>query len=137
MGKNQWFEKKNQCLNRLKKHKIRDACLSHVGARVNALLRIFGKCNLEALLDLLQHLHVRLGTDKGDGETLGTETTGTTDAVKIGVGIGRQIIVDGQVDTLNINTTTEDISGNANTLVELLELLVTLDTIIHEENSIS
>jgi hypothetical protein len=49
--------------------------------------------------------------------------------MKVGVSITWQIIVDGQVDTLDINTTTEDIGGDADTLVELLELLVALDTV--------
>lgn len=48
--------------------------------------------------------------------------------MQVGIGIGGKIVVDGQVDTLDINTTAEDISGDADTLVELLELLVTLDT---------
>jgi len=48
--------------------------------------------------------------------------------VEVGVGIGGKVVVDGQVDTLDINTTTEDIGGNADPLVELLEFLVALDT---------
>jgi len=48
--------------------------------------------------------------------------------VKVGIGIRWQIVIDGQVDTLNINTTTKNISRNANTFVELFEFLVTLDT---------
>lgn len=86
------------------------------------------KSNLEALLNLLENLLIILVADEGDGETLGSETTGTTDTVQVGVGIGGQIVVDSQVDTLDIDTTTEDVSGNTDTLVELLEFLVTLDT---------
>jgi hypothetical protein len=48
--------------------------------------------------------------------------------MEVGVSITREIVIDSQVDTLNIDTTTEDVSGNADTLVELLELLVALDT---------
>lgn len=87
------------------------------------------KGDLEALLDSLEHLLVLVAAHKGDGETLGTETTGTTDTVEVRVGIGRQVVVDGKVDTLNVDTTTEDVRGNADTLVELLELLVALDTV--------
>jgi hypothetical protein len=86
------------------------------------------KGNLESLLDGLEDLLVLLTAHKGDGETLGTETTGTTDTVEVRVGISRQVVVDGKVDTLNIDTTAEDVSGNTDTLVELLEFLVTLDT---------
>jgi hypothetical protein len=48
--------------------------------------------------------------------------------VQIRIGISRQVVVDSQVDTLNINTTTENIGGNTDTLVELLKLLVAFDT---------
>jgi hypothetical protein len=53
-----------------------------------------GDGHREALLDLLQDLLVGLGRDKRDGETLGTETTGTTDAVQVRVGIGRGVLFD-------------------------------------------
>ena len=86
------------------------------------------KSNLEALLDSLEHFLVLLRADKGDGKTLGTETTSTTHAVEVRVSVSGQIVVDGQVDTLNIDTTAEDIGGNADALVELLELLVPADT---------
>jgi hypothetical protein len=86
------------------------------------------KSNLEALLNLLENLLIILVADEGDGETLGSETTGTTDTVQVGVGIGGQIVVDSQVDTLDIDTTTKDVSGNTDTLVEFLEFLVALDT---------
>lgn len=48
--------------------------------------------------------------------------------MEISVSAIRKIVVDGQVDSLNINTTTEDVCGNANTLVEIFELLVSFDT---------
>lgn len=98
--------------------------LSHVGGRVDTSLGVFRKSNLEPLFNLLEHSLILRGADERDRQTLGTETTGTADTVKIGVGIGRQIVVDGQVDTLDINTTAENVGGNADTLVEFLELLV-------------
>lgn len=48
--------------------------------------------------------------------------------MEVGIGVLGQIVIDSQVDLLNIDTTTEDISGNADALVEVLELLVALDT---------
>ena len=48
--------------------------------------------------------------------------------MQIRVGIRREIVVDRKVDALDINTTTEDVGGDADTLVELLELLVASDT---------
>jgi hypothetical protein len=49
--------------------------------------------------------------------------------VKVRVSIAWEVIVDGKVDTFNINTTTEHIGGHADSLVELLEFFVALDTI--------
>lgn len=48
--------------------------------------------------------------------------------MEIRVSITWEIIVDRQVNTLNINTTAEDVGGNANTLVEFLEFLIPFDT---------
>lgn len=48
--------------------------------------------------------------------------------MQVAVCISRQVVVDGQIDTLNIDATTKDVSSNANTLVEFLELFVTFDT---------
>ena len=50
--------------------------------------------------------------------------------MQVGVGISGEIVVDSEVDALDINTTTKDVGGNANALVELLEFLVTTNTII-------
>lgn len=49
--------------------------------------------------------------------------------MEIGISISGQIIVDCQVDTLDIDTTSEDIGSNTDSLVELLELLVSADTV--------
>ena len=121
-------------------------CLCHVGGGVDAALGVFTvqllvigadgklgkknirKGNFEALLNVLENLLVILAADEGDGQTLGTETAGTTDAVQVGVGISGQVVVDGEVDTLDIDTTAEHVGGNADTLVEFLELLVAFDT---------
>jgi hypothetical protein len=48
--------------------------------------------------------------------------------VEVGRGITREIVVNGQVDALDVDTTTEDVSGDTDALLELLELLVTADT---------
>lgn len=87
------------------------------------------KGNLETLLNLLQDFLVFLAAHERDSKTLGTETTSTTDTMQVGAGIAGQIVVDSQVDTLDINTTSEDVSGNADTLLEILELLVAADTV--------
>lgn len=69
-----------------------------------------------------------LTTDEANTQPLGTKATSSTDSVKIGVGISREIVVDGEVDAFNINTSTEDVSRDADTLVELFELFIAFDT---------
>lgn len=86
--------------------------------------------NLEALLDRLENLLVLLAADERDTETLCAETSSTTDSVQVRVGIGRQIVVDRQIDTLDIDSTSKNVSCNADTLVELFEFLVALDAVV-------
>lgn len=99
-----------------------------------AKLRNVRKGDFESLLNGLEHILVLVGGDKRDCKTLGTETAGTTDTVEVRVGISRQIVVDSQVDTLDVDTTTEDVGGDTDTLVELLELLVAADTTRYVSN---
>ena len=87
------------------------------------------KSNLETLLDALKNLLVILAAHETDRETLGTETAGTTYTMEVRVGVSWQVVVDGQVDTLDIDSTTEYVGCDTDTLVELLELLVALDTL--------
>lgn len=48
--------------------------------------------------------------------------------MQVRVGISRHVIVDGQVDTLDVDTSAKHIGGNTDALVELLEFLVAFDT---------
>ena len=86
------------------------------------------KSNFESLFNRFQNLLVGISADERNRQTFGTESTSTADTVKVRIGIGGKIVVNCQVDTLNIDTTAEDISGNTDALVEVLELLVAFDT---------
>jgi hypothetical protein len=66
--------------------------------------------NVEALLNGLQNSLILGAADERDAKTLGTEATSTADAVKIGVRLVRHVVVDSDVNTLNVNTTTKDVS---------------------------
>ena len=109
---------------------IQVTLVSHVCACINAFLREFGKCNVKPLLNLLKNVVILIAADEGDAETFGTEAASTTNTMKVGIGIGRKVIVDGKIDFLDIDATTEDVGSDADTLVEILELFVALDTII-------
>lgn len=97
-------------------------------------------------MDGVHHLLVTLRRHKGDGQTFGTETAGTTgvivrkgrvglfrsnnlpDAVKVRVSVGGSVVVDDDVHPLNVNTATEDISGHKDTFFEGLKRGVSTDT---------
>lgn len=102
-------------------------------------------CHLESRLDGRHHLLISLRGHVGNGETFGTETASTTktetefefvtrktmnspDTVEIAVCIRRAVVVDDDVDTLNIDTTAEDVSRHEDTLLEGLECRVAVDT---------
>jgi hypothetical protein len=109
---------------------IQALLVSHVCACVNAFLREFGKGNVKPLLNLLENVVILRAADEGDAEALGTEAARTTNTMKIRISIGRKVIVDGKIDFLDIDATAEDVGSDADTLVEILELFVALDTVI-------
>lgn len=50
--------------------------------------------------------------------------------MEVAVGVGGQVVVDGKVDALDVDTTAEDVGGDTDALLEVLELLVTLDALL-------
>ena len=102
--------------------------VGHVRLRINASSWELGQGNLEPLLDHLENLLIRFTAHEADTQTLRTEATSTSNTMQVAVGIAGQVVVDGKVDALDIDTTPEDVSCNTDTLVEVFELLVTLDT---------
>ena len=64
--------------------------------------------------------------------------TNIPNAMKVAVGIRRTVVIDDDVDTLNIDTTTEDISGDEDAFLKRLESGVTGDTAAdgHENHTV-
>jgi hypothetical protein len=50
--------------------------------------------------------------------------------MEVRVSLRWEIVVDGYVDLLDIDATAEDVGGDADALVEGLELLVSLDSVV-------
>jgi len=101
----------------------------HVARHIN-LIGQLGHVDLETALNLGQYLLILLAGDERDGNTLGTETTGTAHAVEELVGVIGEVVVDDDVDTLNVNTTAEQIGRYENSGVEVLEGLVLGNTLV-------
>ena len=109
---------------------IQALLVSHVCACINAFLREFGEGDVKPLLNLLEDVIVIRAADERDAEALGAEAACTTNTMKVRVGIGRKVVVDGKIDFFDIDATAEDVGSDADTLVEVLELFVAFDTVI-------
>jgi hypothetical protein len=48
--------------------------------------------------------------------------------MKVAIGLARCVIVDHNVHTLDIDTTSKDVCRNENSLLEVLERLITVDS---------
>lgn len=104
---------------------------SHISAGLYAVRRILRHLRLEARLNVLEHLLVFVAGKERYGQALCSETTCTTDAVEVRVGIGGHVVVDGKIDSLNVDTSAENIRCDTDALVEFLELFVALDTNVY------
>ena len=95
----------------------------NITAEVNLVWQL-GDVDLEPVLNLVEDLGVALVTDEGDGQTLGAESSCPGDPVEVGVRVLRHVVVEHDVDSLNVHSTTKQIGGNQNSLLEILELLI-------------
>ena len=66
---------------------------------------------------------------ESDGQTLRSKAAGTANAMKVGVSVERHVEVEDNIDLLNIDTTTEELSSDEDAVTELLEALVNLKSI--------
>lgn len=73
--------------------------------------RHFDDLGLVVLLGFLKELSVT-GHDEVDGDTLSTETSGTSDSVDVALLLEGEIVVDDQVDLVDIDTTGKHIGGD-------------------------
>lgn len=115
--------------NRSSTRRRENYLIVHVSIRADSTLWELSHGHLEALLNRFQYGLILRAAHERDTKTLGSKTTSTTDTMEIGISLVRHIVIDSNVDALNVNTTTKDISGNTNTSLELLELFITLDTV--------
>jgi len=81
-------------------------------------------------LDVFEDFLVFLATNEGDSETFGTEATSAANSVQVRVGVAGHVVVEDDVDLLNVDTTSEEIGGHKNTVLEFLEPVVNLDALL-------
>lgn len=96
---------------------------AHVGGHVN-LIGEFGNVDLESRLNLAQNLLVLFAANEGNGDTLGSESSGTTHSVKELIGFVGEIVIDHDIDPLDIDSASKQIRRDQNAGIEILERLV-------------
>jgi hypothetical protein len=79
---------------------------------------------------------VFLAAHKRDGKALCAKPACTADSVEVAVGIAGHIVVEDDVDLLDIDTTTEDISGYHDSVLEGLKICVALDPLVLLETTV-
>mmetsp|Transcript_14206 Transcript_14206/g.34034 ORF Transcript_14206/g.34034 Transcript_14206/m.34034 type:complete len:366 (+) Transcript_14206:330-1427(+) len=99
---------------------------AHVGGHINFIGQ-FRNVDLKARLHLVQNLLVGFAAHKGNGNTLGTETTRTSDAVQELVRIIGKVVVDHHIDAFDIDTTSKQVGGDQDACVKILERFVLRD----------
>jgi len=99
----------------------------HVSGRLN-LVRKRLDGDSEAVLNLLKDGLVLIRGNECDGETLGAESAGTADAVEVCVCVGGHVVVEDNVNTLEVNTSAEDVGRDKNTRAVVLEGGVSFNT---------
>jgi len=94
------------------------------------LLRQFADVHIETILYFVKYLGIVLVRNKGNGQSLGTEATSTGHAMQVGVGILGHIVVEHNVNSLNVHAATKEVGGHQNALLEILKLLVAVQTFL-------
>ena len=85
--------------------------------------------DFESLLDFVEGLHVLLAADEGDGEALGAESASSSHSVQVRIRLSRHVKVEDHIDLFDIDSSSEDVSSNHDPVLELLEVIVPLDSI--------
>ena len=99
----------------------------HVRGDVDGL-RELGDGDLEARLDGLEDLGVLVVGGKGDREALGAEATSSAHAMQVRRRLLRHVVVKHHVDLLNVDTSGEELCGDQDSQLKLLERVVDLNS---------
>ena len=96
---------------------------THVGRHIDLVGKL-GDVDLESGLDLAHNRLVLFAANEGDGDPLGSETSGATDSVQELVGLVGKVVVDHDVDALDIDSASKEVRRHQDAGVEILEGLV-------------
>ena len=106
---------------------IKQAFILTVSGDVNGGWHLFN-LHLESLLNLFKDLVVFWAAHEADSQTLGSESSGSAHSVQVGVRVLWHVKVEDYVDLLDVNTSSEDVSGDHDSVLEGFEVIVSLDS---------
>ena len=81
-------------------------------------------------MNLVKDSLVFIRAREGDCETLGSESASTSNSVEVRVSAFGHVVVEDNVDLLNVNASPEDLCGDQNAVLELLESFIDLDSLL-------
>jgi hypothetical protein len=84
----------------------------------------------ESALYLVQNFSVSFAGDERDGESLGSESTSSADSVEILISLVWHVEVHDDIDLFNVDTTTVHVSGDHNSVLGFLEVVVDLNSLL-------
>ena len=76
----------------------------------------FRDVDLEPVLNVIQGLGVGLVGHEGDGQPLGSKTSSSGHAMKIGICVLGHVVIEHDVDPFDVHASTKQVGGNQNTL---------------------
>jgi hypothetical protein len=101
---------------------------------VRGSINLFGHFrdfNNESLLDFFQHFGV-FGTffvrNKRDGQSLSSKSTSSTNSMQVGIGVVGHVVIDHDIDTFDIDTSTQQVGGNHDSVFVILEVLISVNS---------
>ena len=97
-----------------------------VGGRVDGSGQLFN-LYFESLLNLVKHSPILIWAHECNGKTFGSESSSASNSVEVGISVVWHVIVEDNVNLLDIDTSSENLSGNQDAMLELLESLVDFD----------
>lgn len=109
---------------------IKQISIIHVGRLIDGAWELLN-LHLESALDIVENIGVFLRRYERDGEALGTESASSSDSVKILISLVWHVKVDDDVDSLNIDTSSEKVGADHDSVLARLELLENSESLAH------
>jgi len=82
-------------------------------------------------LHIIEHVSIILARYEGDGDSLGSESTGSSYSVEVLIRLVWHVEVDDNVDLFNVDSSSQQISGDHDSVLDVFEIVVDLESLLH------